>query len=638
MALIFSATHSYSTCFEDLPNEILLSIYRYLSPINVLDSLLNLNKRINQTIISYREKIYFSHLSLNECFHLLNNHLPNLASNVSSLYIDTRSMLNIGRIFEEKFYKIDQQFPLLRHLIFRQIDIETLENLSWRFNTMLYLHELDIDIDEDRATLLPSQFNEFLCGKLFSISNTFQILKLNFTNYYFNLQSIKTKCLNLRQLTISIKTFDDLLIIFEYLSNLERLNVTISCDIVYNEVNNTYSFEQLWWKVPYLTHFSLNIEQNGLFSHDYVIPHEIILKIIANIYSLVFCQFHLDLQFRSSLSLTTTREVYINKYFPYVDGSLWQQALQRHDNHLIHFELHVELDGIGSRRYRNIHERDLVFVQQNNDIDFNSLLKSTFSSVYWLQKNINIQCIQTDSKHISIYTIPLTISSLSTIINTIEQTISVKTFPLNFKKTIQTLRIHSDIGYQSSKLSLKNLFIQFPYLNHLHTDVEFVFPPSIIICSNYLHSISLKNYALSSCCILLDYLPNVKTLSLSNVLSSELMNNSSLKIIKSINRLKIILTYVDVHNLTDLIDYFPKLEEFYLVIQNATNRLSDDYGQYKKFDLFLQNLKYLHYIEMILPSKQESFPISQWKKILDTNQTISNEATQNGSLILKSWC
>ncbi len=339
---------SKRTCFEDFPDEIILLICRYLSPVNVLDSLLNLNSRLNQTISSYREKIYLSHLSSKDFYHLIDNHLPYLARNVYYLYINNSSMLNVGKIFEEKFCKIDQEFPILNELVFHQIDIETLENLSWRFNTMNYLRILNIDIAEDRLSSMPFQFDEFLCGKLFSRSNSFENLKLNLNKYQFNLHSITQKCTNIRYLTISVKRLDDLFIIFNNFPNIEQLNITIGCSLSYEKITDTYPYEQLWWKVPYLTKFNLNIIENELISHDNVISNEIIIKILKNLYSLLHFKFLLNIKFSYTLQLITTNEVYINKYFPYLDGSLWQHALERNDNHNIHFEFYIELGGVGT--------------------------------------------------------------------------------------------------------------------------------------------------------------------------------------------------------------------------------------------------------------------------------------------------
>lgn len=355
---------SKKTCFEDLPDEILLYMCRYLSQVNILDSLLNLNTRINKSITSYRERICISHLSHKDFQHLINDHLPYLSPNVYYLYLNNSSMLNAGKQFEEKFNKIDQQFPVLRDLIFHQIDIETLENLSWRFNTMSCLDKLYINIAEDRLLSMPVQFDEFICGKLFSESNSFRILKLNLNKYRFSLHSIRTPCINIRQLTISVKRLNDLLIVFNNFPNIEKLNITIGCSSAYDIMDDQFPYEHLWWKVPYLTHFNLTIEEEELISHDYVISNIITMKIIENLYSLLHFKFMLNIRFNVTLQSSTTKDIYANKYFPYANGTLWQQALMRNDKRTIHFELHIELDGITVDRVKRKIESEINVIER----------------------------------------------------------------------------------------------------------------------------------------------------------------------------------------------------------------------------------------------------------------------------------
>ncbi|CAF3542006.1 unnamed protein product [Rotaria sp. Silwood1] len=626
---------SKQTCFEDLPDEILLFICRYLSQVNILDSLLNLNNRLNKTISSYREKIFLSHLSYKDFNNLINKHLPYLAANVYCLYINNCSMLNTGKIFEENFNKIDQQFPLLRELIFYQIDIETLENLSWRFNTMYFLRQLTIDIAEDRLSSMPVQFDEFLCGKLFSQSNSFQCLKLNLNKYEFNLRSITFKCMNIRQLTISVKCLNDLLIIFNNFPNIEKLNITIGCSSSYDKNSEMYPYEHLWWKVPFLTQFNLIIKGKELISHDNVTSNNIVMKIIENLYSLVCFKFILNIEFHSTLQLSTTKDIYINKYFPYANGLLWQQALERNDNRTIHFELYIELDGITIDRLKKKMESNVYIVDKSDDIDFNSILKRTFSSAYWLQKNIAIQCFSTSSKHVSIYTLPITNSHLSTSVDIIHQELSMT--PSSSHQNIQSLIVHSNSDNYSPKLSITNLFTKFPSLTHLKLDTVLLLPPTIFICSNRLRSLSLCHYSLLSCCQLLDYLPQVISLSITNSYCKTLTIDSCPKSILSVSRLKISIDSIQITNLSTITQYFPNVNEFYLIIKNTSNRSTDDFRQCEKFEFFSQGFIHLRYFEITLPIKQDCFTIPQWMLMLDQNQRICVKSKDGNSLVLKIW-
>lgn len=356
--------------FEDFPDEIFLLICRYLSQLNILDSFSNLNKRFNQTITFYRENIFLSHLTHGELEHFLEHHLCTLASNVSSMYINNSSMVNLGKIFENKFDKIDQQFPRLTRLDFHQIDIETLENLSWRFNTMTSLRQLNIDITKDRLSSMPIQFDEFLCGKLFSPSNQFECLTLNLHEYQFNLHSFTQICEHLRCLTISVRHLNDLLVVFDHLPNLEQLNITIGCSSSVNMNNQTYPYDHLWWKMSSLTRFSLTLEEKNLTSHDHVLSHEILFKIIENLYFLSDLTFELDIKLTSVLQLTTTKEMYMEKYLPFVNGTLWEQALKRNDHRMIHFQLYFQLDTIADNQSKRMkHSDEILYDRTDRKID-----------------------------------------------------------------------------------------------------------------------------------------------------------------------------------------------------------------------------------------------------------------------------
>ncbi|CAF0932756.1 unnamed protein product [Adineta steineri] len=621
-------------CFEDLPDEILLSICSYLSQVNILDSLLNLNKRLNKTIISYRERIFLSHLSYKDFYHLMNDYLPHLSPNVHYLYINNCGMLNTGKIFEQKFDKIDRQFPLLRELVFNQIDIETLENLSWRFNTMNCLSQLNIDIADNRISTLPVQFDEFLCGKLFSVSNSFQSLILNLNQTRFSLQSINHKCLNIRHLTISVKCLNDLLIIFDNFSNIEQLNITIGCNSLSN--NDTYSYEQLWWKIPSLTKFNLSIKEKELTSHDNVISSEIIMKIIQNIYQLVHVKFTLDITFQFDPQFDITKDIYKNKYFPYANGSLWEQALQRNDNRSIHFELYIEINGLPSPLSRRVSNSAMFQVDKTNDVSLNSLLATTYSSSYWLQKNITIQCFSITSQHVSIYTLPITDSSLSTTTDMIEQIITATTPPSYLY--IKNLSLDSSIDYYySSKLLITKLFTRFPYLTYLKINGQLLLPSSISTCSNHLRSLSLSNYSFSSCCELLNYLPKVISLTLPNLDDTIISKNTRMKPILSITRLKLTTSLCSVINLIHLSEYFPNVKEFYMTITNKLNQHLRNSDECEEVKYVLQRFKYLRFVEVILPIKQTADLVLNWIRMLDTNETICENNAASGFIIVKTW-
>jgi hypothetical protein len=269
------------------------------------------------------------------------------------------------------------------------------------------------------------------------------------------------------------------------------------------------------------------------------------------------------------------------------------------------------------------------------DIDFNPLLKSTFSSAYWLQKNIAIECFTTSTKHVSIYTLPITNSRFSTTVDVIDKQISVKSPPSHLY--IQNLIILSNSDYCSPKLSMMNLFTKFPYLTHLEIDTVLLLPRDISICSNHLRSLSLCNYSLPSCCQLLNYFPGVKSLSITSLQCTLLDIDSCSISMLSITRLKISIGSVDTNKLPNITKYFPNVNEFYLIIKNSPNRSNDDFRHYEKFDCFSKEFIHLRYIEITLPIKQDYFPLPHWMNIFDSSQTICKKTTDGNSLVLKTW-
>ncbi len=204
-------------------------------------------------------------------------------------------------------------------------------------------------------------------------------------------------------------------------------------------------------------------------------------------------------------------------------------------------------------------------------------------------------------------------------------------------KHVQNLTIRSTTDYCSPKLSITNLFNKFPYLTYLKIDTVLLVPPHITICSTHLRSLSICNYSLRSCCQLLDYLPSVRSLSITSSHCTLLDIDSCLKPMLSIVRLKISIGSVDTDNLSNLAKHFPNVNEFNLIIKKSPDRSNDDFRHYEKFDSFTEDFIHLRYIELRLPIKQDYFSLPNWMKKLTANQAICAKSTDGNSLIFKTW-
>ena len=235
----------------------------------------------------------------------------------------------------------------------------------------------------------------------------------------------------------------------------------------------------------------------------------------------------------------------------------------------------------------------------------------------------------------SIYTLPITNSHLSTTIDIIDQQISVKSSPSH--KHVQNLTIRSNSDFYSPKLSITNLFNKFPYLTYLQIDTVLLIPPHITICSTHLRSLSICNYSLLSCSQLLDYLPSVRSLSITSSFCTLLDIDSCLKPMLSIVRLKMSIDSVDTDNLSNLSKYFPNVNEFNLIIKKSPDRSNDDFRHYEKFDCFTKDFIHLRYIEIRLPIKKDYFSLPNWMKTLDSSQAMCTKSTDGNSLIFKTW-
>jgi hypothetical protein len=72
---------------EDLPDEILLLIYRYLNCIDILYAFTDLNKRIERTLLEYKQHINLQYISFKQ-FNFFIQSVPTLKDNVLSLVVD----------------------------------------------------------------------------------------------------------------------------------------------------------------------------------------------------------------------------------------------------------------------------------------------------------------------------------------------------------------------------------------------------------------------------------------------------------------------------------------------------------------------------------------------------------------------
>ena len=269
------------------------------------------------------------------------------------------------------------------------------------------------------------------------------------------------------------------------------------------------------------------------------------------------------------------------------------------------------------------------------DLNFKSLLKTTFSNAFWLQKNLIIDCFNSSSTDIAIYTYPMRKISRRTTVDIIDQDLSCNSSVRH--ENIQDLTILST-SESSVHLCLKNIFDKYPYLIHFRMDSMLNHPPREMICSNRLRSLSLFNCSLISSCQLLDYLPQVISLSIRCSTCERLNLNSLTKSSsRTITRLKLIIHSFQFSSLNNLKEYFPKLKEFSLMIRSISSGSLDAYRQCVEFEGLATNFTHLRFMEISLPIKQGFLLIPTRDSSVELNR-ISRVKTSDGHyLILKYW-
>ena len=86
--------------FEDLPNELVLIIFSYLTKFELLESFLKLNQRFNILLLKYIHHINLSSiLTKIQLDKYLNNYLPLINNHIYSFTFDN---YQIGNIFLKK--------------------------------------------------------------------------------------------------------------------------------------------------------------------------------------------------------------------------------------------------------------------------------------------------------------------------------------------------------------------------------------------------------------------------------------------------------------------------------------------------------------------------------------------------------
>ena len=237
---------------------------------------------------------------------------------------------------------------------------------------------------------------------------------------------------------------------------------------------------------------------------------------------------------------------------------------------------------------------------------------------------------------IAIYTNPMRRISRTITTDILEQELSMKIS--SFHVNIEELTIVSH-AESSLPLSLKDLVEKYPRLIHLQLDTTLILPPTVVVASHRLRSLSLNNYSLNSSCQLLEYFPRVLSLTIrcSSCERLNLLHSSSNSFSRTITRLKLIIHSYQLTSLINIKQYFPNLKEFYLIIKSISSGSLDGLRQSSEFEDLSKNFNKLRYMEVSLPIKQGFLFNSNRDTSSESNQVFRMKSFDGHYLILKYW-
>lgn len=212
--------------FEDLPDEILLEICRYLHCSHVLYSFFDLNSRLNRTITSYSQHVWFRRASYCQLLHIYEYILPRIGSQILSLTIHPLHQSSFPGYFKSQLANL---CPFLKNLTLTSWRSENLLELMLdNVKQMIYLEKLAIQELSCSSTTNDRTFlenilrieNGYLNKIIFDYDCDSFHLQDFFSLEYFHADHI-------RYLTIQLDSLTDLSILIHSIPEIIQLDVTI---------------------------------------------------------------------------------------------------------------------------------------------------------------------------------------------------------------------------------------------------------------------------------------------------------------------------------------------------------------------------------------------------------------------------
>jgi hypothetical protein len=200
-------TWGNQSTLEMLPDEVLLEACKYLLCSDILHSFVGLNYRITQMISQYRHHVSLHKTSLLTCQYLYINILPQIGSQIRSLFVDCCYAALQDELFFEYFDKrMSTIFPKLERISLKSYEEKQL---------LVFLNSL-YDLDHLKEIYLYSLFPIERSHQPAIIRSLFQANNHRFATIFIDsisspLSFDNSDCyLNVLRLTIKLETAKDL--------------------------------------------------------------------------------------------------------------------------------------------------------------------------------------------------------------------------------------------------------------------------------------------------------------------------------------------------------------------------------------------------------------------------------------------
>jgi len=264
--------------FEELPDEILLLICRYLSSTEILFSFYDLNSRFSQTISGFYQHVVLAEIPFKRFNYICTSILPNIGVNICSLVVSNDWKGVLSKVFLNYFgKKMSLAFPRLRNLILTTFRTSSIMLFLDCLDNLPELSEIKIMSLYEMGTR--SIESETLLERIFTANNN-RLTSILFDNDSLSFSYKKEISMNyprIEKLIIELETVDDLHQLLTVLPELKFIDVTIS-EEHFRSHEKTYS-------IPILT---LKYFRLGSFIHSWNLEElALILKRIPNVQELI---------------------------------------------------------------------------------------------------------------------------------------------------------------------------------------------------------------------------------------------------------------------------------------------------------------------------------------------------------------